>query len=387
MNYVDTAFESPAILSLCPGIRGLERGLERAIGPARTIAYVEIEAFAVENLVAGMEAGILAPAPVWTNLKTFDASPFRGKVHGITGGYPCQPFSNAGNRGGAADPRHLWPHIERVVDAVRPLWCFFENVRGHISLGFREVRESLGRMGYAVESGIFSAAEVGASHERERLFILAVANGYLLGAKRKHREFQDPANHPEGKTHQREWRGDESVGGRTAMADAECSQWRPIDSEGCEDSPRGISLHEERAEGASGISECGKSLADRVGQRLEGRPGKSTWEEQSPVVGAGPALAYADCSGQPKQRDDSKPAYPGDDRTGDAGADRWPAGPGQPQHDWESARTIEPRMGCRINGYNFREDFLRALGNSVVEQTAELAFRTLYEKHFGYALP
>lgn len=98
--YVDNTFESPSVLSLCTGMRGLERGIERAAGPVRTVAYVEIEAFVIENLVQQMEQGVLAPAPVWSNLKTFPSEQFHGKVHGITAGWPCQPFSLAGERGG-----------------------------------------------------------------------------------------------------------------------------------------------------------------------------------------------------------------------------------------------------------------------------------------------
>lgn len=113
--YVDNTLESPAVLSLCTGMRGLERGIERAIGPVRTVAYVEIEAFIIENLVQQMEQGVLAPAPVWSNLKTFPSEQFHGKIHGITGGYPCQPFSVAGQQKGTEDPRHLWPYIFDIV--------------------------------------------------------------------------------------------------------------------------------------------------------------------------------------------------------------------------------------------------------------------------------
>lgn len=183
MTNVDNPFKSPSILSICTGIGSLERGIERAIGTVRTIAYVEIEAFICENLLAGMEAGLVDAAPIWCNLKTFDAKPFRRKIHGIIGGYPCQPFSNAGKRKGQEDSRHLWPYILRDIKTIKPVWCFFENVRGHLTLGYEEVYRSLSEDGYAVECGIFTAEEVGAPHQRERLFILAIRKDYLANAK------------------------------------------------------------------------------------------------------------------------------------------------------------------------------------------------------------
>jgi len=165
------------IISFCTGYGGIELGLERAGANVRTRAYVEIEAFAVANLVAKIEQGYMDAAPIWTNLKTFPSRKFRGKIHGLIGGYPCQPFSCAGNRLGAEDPRHLWPYIKDHIRAIEPVWCFFENVEGHLSLGFREVKRDLEELGYRVEAGIFSAVEVGAVHRRKRLFILAYSSG------------------------------------------------------------------------------------------------------------------------------------------------------------------------------------------------------------------
>jgi DNA (cytosine-5)-methyltransferase 1 len=139
----------------------------------RTIAYSEIEAFAVENLLARMEAGQLEAAPIWSDLKSFPWESFRGLVDILSGGYPCQPFSAAGLRKGTEDPRHLWPFITEGIQVVRPKLCFFENVEGHISLGLREVIADLESLGYKTTWGIFSAAEVGAPHQRRRVFILA----------------------------------------------------------------------------------------------------------------------------------------------------------------------------------------------------------------------
>ena len=172
MSHVDTT--SPIThVSLCAGYGGIDLGLRRAIPALRTIAVSEIEAFACANLVAKMEAGLLDPAPIWTDLKTFPWSEFRDRVDILSGGYPCQPFSAAGKRLGAEDPRHLWPHISTGIALMRPAVCFFENVEGHISLGLPNVIEDLAGLGYRTTWGIFSASEVGAPHQRKRVFILA----------------------------------------------------------------------------------------------------------------------------------------------------------------------------------------------------------------------
>lgn len=163
-------------LSLCSGGGGLDLGLELAVGTTRTVCWVEWEAFAAEFLASRMEKGCLPPAPVWTDLRTFDGHPWRGVVDSITAGYPCQPFSLAGQRRGQDDPRHLWPHIARVIGEVEPSIVFAENVAGHLSLGAEQVIANLQGLGYEVAAGLFTAAEVGASHQRERLFILGVVH-------------------------------------------------------------------------------------------------------------------------------------------------------------------------------------------------------------------
>jgi DNA (cytosine-5)-methyltransferase 1 len=160
-------------VSVCAGYGGIDLGLKRAIPDLRTIAFSEIEGYACANLVAKMEAGLLDAAPIWTNLKTFPWSDFSGKVDILSGGYPCQPFSAAGKRLGTEDPRHLWPFIADGIRLMQPRVCFFENVEGHISLGLRAVIEELGSLGYETTWGIFSASEVGAPHQRKRIFILA----------------------------------------------------------------------------------------------------------------------------------------------------------------------------------------------------------------------
>ena len=124
-----------------------------------------------------MAEGALPSAPVWSDIRTFDGRPWRGKVAGIVAGYPCQPFSTAGRGAGFDDPRNLWPDIARVIAEIRPWWCFFENVSGHLRRGyFTDVRPDLETLGFRCAEQVVKASDVGAPHRRERLFVLAVAN-------------------------------------------------------------------------------------------------------------------------------------------------------------------------------------------------------------------
>ena len=184
-----------------------------------------------------IEQGKMDSAPIWSDLKTFPARQFSGKVHGIIAGYPCQPFSHAGKREGADDPRHLWPYIEQHVRTIKPLWCFFENVSGHLSLGFDEVAQSLRDMGYKVEAGLFTAAEVGAPHKRERLFILGYTgscglhrnNGWRPGevVADRHSELAHPQSQRCGEAGPDSGRSEERPGGAVAVADTDSPRTSP----------------------------------------------------------------------------------------------------------------------------------------------------------------
>jgi site-specific DNA-cytosine methylase len=302
-------------ISIGPGIRGIERGVER-VTRLRYLAYVEIEAFIIENLVAQMEFGVLDPAVIWSDAKTCNWEIFRGIVDVIFAGYPCQPFSTAGQRKGVLDPRHLYPYIERAIRIIRPRICFFENVRGHVTCGLAEVIASLEGLGYRVHWGIYSAEETGATHKRERVFILAVANA-------------------------------ESTGERGGKGDIHQTDGR------------------QNGELQQFINGSGSELAD---SNDGGRQNRRTKGSESDVY-----------TGNENNRSEASEFCPF--------ARKSVARPGQVQHQWERPRTIsyakektEPSLGLYVNGYHFREDVLRALGNSVYEDTAELAWRDLWRK-------
>lgn len=339
------------VLSLCAGVGGLDRGVRLALPDARTVCFVEIEAYACEVLASRMEDEALDDAPVWTNLRTFDGRPWRGVVDLVIGGYPCQPFSVAGKRGGRSDPRHLWPEIRRILDEVRPVACFFENVPGHVSLGLRDVRCDLQELGYRVEAGLYSAAEVGASHRRQRLFILAVReavaddDGAKLRIESWRRSWQNGAGASVA--------GDASEG----VADPECPQRRAGELAG-----RGDLEGADREGQTAGIARSVGALLDddddddddgcqgeRRGRLLDG--------ERSPC------------------------GYDADGRSGSVAARQFPPGPDEMSLWADVPESAQPSI-CRLaDGLADRVDRLRAAGNGVVPQCAAYAFRLLLDRH------
>ena len=171
------------VLALCAGIGGLEIGLSLA-ADVRVVCYVERDAAAAATLLARMEEAALEPAPVWCgDLEDFDAALFEG-VDIVTAGFPCQPWSLAGKRLGVDDDRWLWPDIAYVLRLVRPRIVFLENVPGLLVRGLGFVLGDLAEMGFDAEWSVLSAAEVGAPHRRERLYVLA----HSARAKRPERE-------------------------------------------------------------------------------------------------------------------------------------------------------------------------------------------------------
>ena len=173
-------------LSLCAGLGGIDLGLRRCLPNLRTVGMVEREAYLSALLVSKMEEGLLDPCPIFGDLVSFDWAKYRGLVHLVSGGFPCQPFSSAGKQLGVNDPRHLWPYIRDGLEILRPEIVFFENVAGIStakSPGYHSVLHhvlsDLEGLGFQATAGEFSAAEVGSPHIRKRWFILGVCDSDL----------------------------------------------------------------------------------------------------------------------------------------------------------------------------------------------------------------
>ncbi|MGH8613810.1 MAG: DNA cytosine methyltransferase [Gammaproteobacteria bacterium] len=164
------------VLSLCAGVAGLDLGVRLALPRARTVCYVEREAYACEVLASRMAEDILDAAPIWTDLSTFDGRAWRGAVDLVIAGFPCQPFSVAGQRKHEADERHLWPEIARIVSECDPTLVFLENVAIR---AFVEPWRDLRGMGFELSRPFAAtAAELGAPHLRRRIFVLAYRQGW-----------------------------------------------------------------------------------------------------------------------------------------------------------------------------------------------------------------
>ena len=181
--------DRPAIntLGLCAGVGMLDLGVATALDwlgyRPRAAALCEWEAYAAACLLARMEDATLEPCPIWCgDLRDFDAVPFLGVVDVLAAGLPCQPYSVAGKQLGNVDHRSHGedgngpiPQFLRIVEECRPSVVFCENVPPWIRDGhFRPVGEELCRLGYTIEDPLFLTAEaVGASHKRERVFVMA----------------------------------------------------------------------------------------------------------------------------------------------------------------------------------------------------------------------
>ena len=330
---MDITKELPTVIAFCAGYGGIERGLDLAGIEHRVIAYVEIEAFAIANLVNKMETGQLPPAPIYTDIKTFPAEVFRGKVSILTGGYPCQPFSAAGKRLGEDDPRHLWPHIRRHIESIRPARCFFENVEGHISLGLSSVISDLEEDCYRATWGIFSAREVGAPHQRKRVYILAESND--------DRHKQNPQRDAKESGVQGEYWA-EVCRGMPDRASNESTAELAYRHSQRELQPQG---REQNERGRAGNS--GEELADTINKGLERHAGNGANCYQQRREGKNEDRSIAESSVRNREFGE------------------WP---------------IEPGLGRVVDGCADRVDRIRLLGNGVVPQTAAKAWTVLSER-------
>jgi DNA (cytosine-5)-methyltransferase 1 len=158
------------VLDLFSGIGGFSLGFERA--GMRTVAFCEIDRFCQAVLRKHWPSVPLHHDI--TKLRGADVGP----VDVICGGFPCQDVSVAGKRAGMDGARSgLWTEYARIVGELRPRYVIVENTPGLLSLGMGDVLGDLAALGYDAEWEIIPASALGASHRRERVWIVAYPHG------------------------------------------------------------------------------------------------------------------------------------------------------------------------------------------------------------------
>ena len=292
----------------------------------RTVCAVEWESYPASVLCARQNDGLLPPFPIWDDVQTFDGKPWRGIVDVISGGFPCQDISAAGKGVGIDGERSgMWSHMARVVSEVRPKYVFVENSPMLVNRGLERVLGDLTKIGYDTKWLVMGAADVGANHQRDRIWIVGkIANS--------------SSNRPHEQTNQRimeNQRRSQLQFGESRNS-SQMANSKKLFSNGGNDNPR-VGL--ERETQSEFGNNCGKkALANSSNEGLQGF-GKSGIIAES-------------------ERQEGQP------RIGSIGRSaRW----------WQS----EPNVGRVVNGMASRVDRLKAIGNGQVPLCAATAWRIL----------
>jgi DNA (cytosine-5)-methyltransferase 1 len=145
----------------------------------RTVCAVERNPDAARILLERQNDGSLEPFPVWDDVCTFDGRPWRGLVDVVSGGFPCQDISNSGHKVGIEGERSgLWREMARIVGEVRPGYVFVENVAALLGRGLGAVLADLAGLGFHARWGVLGTADVAGAQPRERVWIVAHAEGF-----------------------------------------------------------------------------------------------------------------------------------------------------------------------------------------------------------------
>ena len=139
----------------------------------RTVCAVEWEPYPASVLCARQNDGFLPPFPIWDDVQTFDGKPWRGIVDVVSGGFPCTDISAAGKGAGIdGQASGMWREMARIIHEVRPRFAFVENSPMLTSRGLGTVLGDLASMGFDAKWGVLGAADVGANHQRDRIWIV-----------------------------------------------------------------------------------------------------------------------------------------------------------------------------------------------------------------------
>ena len=151
----------------------------------RTVCGVEINPFCARRLMQRPNEGHVPFFPIWDDVCSFDGRPWEKIVDVVSGGFPCQPFSNATH--GHATAMDLWPEMFRIVSEVKPKFVFAENVK---LPPIARAADDCATLGYKTKIVALSAEDLGADHTRQRYWLLAYPDVHCKLHSPEHDETQ-----------------------------------------------------------------------------------------------------------------------------------------------------------------------------------------------------
>lgn len=331
------------MLDLFSGIGGFSYGMESS-GLAETVGFCEIDPFCREVLKKHWPGvWIHDDITTLTGQLVLDKA---GPVDLLCGGFPCQDISCAGKGAGLKGSRSgLWWELFRLIRELRPRWLCIENVPALRTRGADRVLNALAAEGYASWPLVVGAVHVGAPHKRERVWIV----GYSRSAtsERNARELPSPETRERGKG-----QSDGRFADRPELAGSSEHQGDVADS----------ARHGERGQRPT-------KRADRKRTRASG-------DKERPDVSDGSIERLEEREGRVARN-----SFDTAERS--CLPSRWPARPGEPQHDWEAQRLAQFGVGCDSHGLPERlarfanRSALRAYGNTIVPQVAAAIGRSI----------
>ena len=284
----------------------------------RTVCAVEWEAYPASVLCARQNDGLLETFPIWDDVCSFDGKPWRGIVDVVSGGFPCTDISAAGKGAGIdGEASGMWREMARIICEVQPQFVFVENSPMLTSRGLGRVLGDLAQMGFDAQWGVLGAADVGANHQRDRIWIVA-----------KQRNIFSHALHNGSRRREQQQESTQE----TSSANTRCKSKRP---------DKGLQPTSQISIGENTSVVCGKvSNTTSIGQQGQGQ------HEQS----------ISSKTGSDWKANIIEPI---------GTSDFW---------------AIEPNVGRVVDGLASRVDRLKAIGNGQVPLCAATAWKILSER-------
>ena len=266
------------VLDLFSGIGGFSLGLEWA--GMSTKAMCEKDPYC-RKVLSKHWPGL----KIHEDIRDLDGRQYANSIDVVAGGFPCQPFSVAGERKGKLDDRHLWPEMFRVIKESRPRWVIGENVFGFINMALDDVQSDLESEQYEVRKFVLPAVAVDAKHRRDRCFVIAYSNSDLIRNKPRWGDGENGQGSPISADH----------GEAQSMANSRCKSERfSFNRSGSER----IGSEEKRqwSEERDGFTDSGQALAYTNGERQLQQRG--TEQEVGGWVGNSGEKAFAHTNGE-----------------------------------------------------------------------------------------